>query len=119
MSTAHERPNGRPVHPACLATPEKSEIPCICDKLWQGWDGTTEDLDRHIARAFRSEQRARAVSNDDLMAYLEKDSRKSWDGFWSKAEELRCVGGEQFLRGDLNYGRFRSPNWERAKEANK
>ena len=115
---AHSRPNGRPVHPAC--TFRENVRPCSCDKLWQGWDGTNEHLDKLIIEALSAERRSKAFSSDsDMSTYLENDSRKGWDGFWSNAEHLRCLRGKDFIKGDMDMTRFDSSNWQRAMEANK
>lgn len=119
----HSRPNGRPVHPACtfkLSGRFGQGQPCSCDKLWDGWDGTDRHLDEMIGDALRAEMRRKGESTgDDLATYLENDSRKGWDGFWSNAENLRCVRGKNFLQGDLDMSRFTSSNWQRALEASK
>lgn len=120
----HSRPNGRPIHPACTLVPGlrfgQQTQPCSCDKLWGGWDGTEESLDKLIAIAMRLELRCRAsAEGDDLATYLENDARKAWDGFWSKANHLRCVAGKPPRMGELDMSRFKSLTWQRAAEANK
>lgn len=56
----HARPNDRPVHPECAGDP------CICDKLWQHWDGLPASLADRIDVARTLERRARPGSTGDL-----------------------------------------------------
>ncbi len=121
---AHSQPNGRPVHPAC--TFQKGARfgegqPCSCDKLWGGWDGTDADLDKRISEAMRREMRRKGSDETtELAKFLETDARRGWDGFWSNAENLRCVRGKDFLYGELDTRKhFGHANWQRAREANK
>ncbi len=110
----HAQPNGRPVHPACSFRAHVT--PCACEKLWGGWDGTEASLDATIAKAMKDESRKRSqYRGTEMLQFLEQDQRKSWDGFWSTAENLRCVRGKNFGNGDLDMSRFKGGNWERAK----
>ena len=121
--TRHSQPNGRPVHPACTFRPNRKfgeGQPCSCDKLWGRWDGTDESLVQLVQEGQRAAARRKGSQHgDDLQKYLENDARKGWDGFWSNAEHLRCVSGREFLNGELDMKRFKSANWQRAREANK
>lgn len=121
---SHSRPNGRPVHPACTfrtaVRRDQAPQPCSCDKLWNGWDGTKETLDVMISNQERRERRSKSFENSsDFASFIENDSRKGWDGFWSTAENLRCIRGKNFIKGNLDMRRFQSYTWERARESMK
>jgi hypothetical protein len=52
-------------------------------------------------------------------ALEELDVQSAERGFWKKSEFERCRAGLNFVAGDLNYERFQTTSWRRAREAMK
>ncbi len=90
--SSHYRPNGRPVHPACECVHGRA---CTCDILWDYWDGTVAQLERHIEVATRAEGRRRArvdpggVDPEDVALTADVDGDDDLLGFWRESERLK------------------------------
>jgi hypothetical protein len=63
--------------------------------------------------------RRRTEDSDELMQHIAKDQRHNWEGFWSHAENLRCVAGKDFIKGAIDRRKHSGLTWRRAQEANK
>jgi len=110
MNTRHEQPNDRPVHPRC-AKLLSAEFKCLCEELWNGWDGTDDGLDREITLNKRLEARTGWGLPGTRGAGLDRDESEASQpryselkmttlvdtverGFWKESENLKTLRGD-------------------------
>lgn len=120
MSKLHTH---QPRHPSCAALSNGAE-PCTCDAEF-GFNGG-DDPARAIEIAERMDNRkqeshyGRGSDQDEEGGQRQhqsggKQHTKPDGHFWKRSEFLKCNAGVPMK--DLDMSRFRTPEWQRAKEA--